>query len=58
MSVPVKRTEDAPEILYVRGVFASNVRYLKTIYKKQGYTTLGAFMNDLVKDIRKATRNR
>jgi len=52
MSIPVKKVKDT-STLYTRGVLVSHINFLRNNFKKQGFKTIGEFLNALITKAKK-----
>lgn len=48
-----KRDQIETSTLYARGVTIENLKFLKSEYKRLGYETLGEYINELARTLRK-----
>ena len=54
MGIRVKKFEQVETgTLYVRGVTLENIKFLKYEYERLGYESLGQYMNELARTLRK-----
>lgn len=56
MSKVPKRDNLPAGTLYARGVHLENIGWLQNNYRKQGYKSVGDFLNAILKDVKRGKR--